>query len=189
MKRTILLIAICCAALFAQAQTNQRDAKQRKQGRWMEEVAPLRGEPGYTWEGTYKNDRKEGVWKKYNVSGDLVAEETFQQGVLDGPCKYYYRNGRLSAAGNMLAMEIEGEIDTVLVIDPVTQDESRVEVVRKGNSVRHGEWRLYDEEGHMIRETYSRGELVTEDRGPQRKANAPLLPHEMQAKEGKRKKD
>ncbi|WP_217602989.1 toxin-antitoxin system YwqK family antitoxin [Chitinophaga sp. GbtcB8] len=190
MKKIVLLITISCFALYAQAQTNQRDAKKRKQGPWVEQVEPLRGEPGYSWEGTYKTDRKEGIWRKYNVTGDLIAEETYHNGVLDGPCKYFYDNGKLSAAGNMLAMDIEGEIDTVLVIDPVTQDESRVEVVRKGNSVRHGEWRLYDEDGVMIKETYSRGEIVTGASDNQRKANAAPLPHELQqAADKKRKKN
>ena len=188
MKKIILLAIVSCCVLFAQAQTNQFDAKKRKQGPWIEQVEPLRGEPGYSWEGAYKNDRKEGIWKKYNVTGDLIAEETFRNGVLDGPCKYFYDNGKLSAAGVMLAMDIEGEVDTVLVIDPVTQEESRVEVVRKGNAVRNGEWRLYDEDGSMVKETYSRGEVVTAEKGNQRKGNAALLPHEQQAAADKKKK-
>jgi hypothetical protein len=187
-KKISFLLILSCFTLLAQAQTNQKDAKQRKQGPWIEEVAPLRGEPGYTWEGSYKNDRKEGIWKKYDVSGDLIAEETYRNGVLDGPCKYYYPNGKLSAAGSMLAMEIEGEVDTVLVIDPVTQEESRVEVVRKGNSVRNGEWRLYDEDGNMIKETYSRGEIVTGEKAAQRKANVAPLPHELQQQTGNKRK-
>lgn len=188
MKKITILIIISCFTMLVQAQTtNQKDAKQRKQGPWVEQVEPLRGEPGYSWEGAYKNDRKEGIWKKYDVSGDLIAEESFHNGVLDGPCKYYYPNGKLSAAGVMLAMDIEGEVDTVTVIDPVTQEESRVEVVRKGNSVRNGEWRLYDEDGNMIKETYSRGEIVTAEKA-QRKANAAPLPHELQQQTGNKRK-
>lgn len=191
MKKITFLIIFSCFALAVNAQTtNKKDAKQRKQGPWIEQVAPLRGEPGYSWEGSYKNDRKEGVWKKYDETGNIIAEETFHNGVLDGPCKYFYPNGKLSAAGVMLAMDIEGEIDTVLVIDPVTQEESRVEVVRKGNSVRNGEWRLYDEDGNMVKETYSRGEIVTGEK-VQRKANAAPLPHEVQQQQaaGKKKKN
>jgi len=191
-KKITILIIISCFTLLAQAQTqtavNQKDAKQRKQGPWIEQVEPLRGEPGYSWEGSYKNDRKEGTWKKYDVSGDMIAEETFHNGVLNGPCKYYYPNGKLSAAGVMLATEIEGEVDTVVVIDPVTQEESRVEVVRMGNSVRNGEWRLYDEDGNMIKETYSRGEIVTAEKGAQRKSNVAPLPHELQQQTGNKKK-
>jgi len=190
LKKLILLATLSCFALYTHAQTNQKDSKQRKQGAWKEQVAPLRGEPGYTWEGVYKNDRKEGVWKKYNDIGDIIAEETFKNGVLDGPCKYYYPNGKLSAAGSMMAMDIEGEVDTVTVIDPVTQEESRVEVVRKGNSVRHGEWRMWDEDGSMIKETYSRGEVVTEDKGAQQQRPGSMaLPHEQQAAGNKKKKN
>jgi len=65
-KKITILIIISCFTLLAQAQTqtavNQKDAKQRKQGPWIEQVEPLRGEPGYSWEGSYKNDRKEGTW-------------------------------------------------------------------------------------------------------------------------------
>ena len=46
-----------------------------KQGRWVISVAPLRGEPGYDEEGYFKDDKKEGVWRKYSTRGDLQAIE------------------------------------------------------------------------------------------------------------------
>lgn len=191
MKRTCLLIAMLCVVLIASAQeaANKTDSKKRKQGPWVEQVPSIRGEPGYSWEGIYKNDRKEGVWKKYTVNGDILAEETFKNGALDGPCKYFYPDGKISAVGMMLAIDIEGQKDTVIVIDPVTNEETFTEVVRKGNSVRHGEWRVYDEEGTMMRETYDRGELSNSVMGSQRRATQAPLPHEQQSGAKKKRQD
>lgn len=188
-KKLISLIVCTIAVLTAAAQTgmNSVDAKKRKQGPWSEQIASVRGEPAYTWEGSYKNDRKEGIWKKYNANGDVIAEETFKNGVLDGLCKYYYPDGKPSATGNMLAVELEGQVDTVAVVDPVSGEETLTEVVRKGNSVKHGEWRVYDEDGSMVRETYERGELSTSAPGSRTRTAAPL-PHEQQAPGARKKK-
>lgn len=186
MKQLILSIACATFSLFVQAQ-NKTDDKQRKQGPWVEQVESIRGEPGYSWEGVYKNSRKEGVWKKFTIAGDLMAEETFRNGSLDGLCKYYYPDGKLSAAGQMLAMDIEGQKDTIMVIDPVTQEEKLTEVVRKGHSVRHGEWRVYDEEGNMMKEVYERGELVESAAGGRSKSTANPLPHQQERVPKKKK--
>ncbi|MGN6508485.1 MAG: toxin-antitoxin system YwqK family antitoxin [Chitinophaga sp.] len=175
------MLIICAGfTMLAAAQTaaNQTDAKGRKQGPWAEQVAPLRGEPGYTWEGIYNHGRKEGVWKKYSVDGDVMAEETFKFGVLDGLCKYYYPNGRISAVGNMLSVDIDGQKDTVVVVDPVSGQESLTEVTRKGYSVKHGEWKVYDEDGAMMRETYDRGELSSSVIGNRPRQQSAPLPHE-----------
>lgn len=39
--------------------------------------------------------QKEGVWKLYDVTGILRAEENYKDGMLDGVCKYMYENGKL----------------------------------------------------------------------------------------------
>lgn len=156
------LLLLVMGSSFAQVKSNQRDGQNRKQGRWVEEVSELRGEPGYTWEGVYKNDRKEGVWKKTSAIGNLLAEETYKNNVLDGYCKYYFPNGKLNEEGAFLATEIAGQRDTIMIIDPVTNAETPTEIVRLGNSVRNGVWKLYDEEtGKMVKEYYKRGETVT----------------------------
>lgn len=180
-----------CAVLAVSAQqaANRTDDKKRKQGPWVEQVESIRGEPGYSWEGVYKNNKKEGIWRKYTVNGDLLAEETFRNGALDGICKYFYPDGKISATGMMLAIDIEGQKDTVIVIDPVTNEETFTEIVRKGNSVRHGEWRIYDEGGRMMRETYDRGEVTGSVISDPRRAKSAPLPHEQQSGPGKKKKD
>lgn len=110
-----MLITLLCAVLAVSAQqaANRTDDKKRKQGPWVEQVESIRGEPGYSWEGVYKNNKKEGIWRKYTVNGDLLAEETFRNGALDGMCKYFYPDGKISATGMMLAIDIEGQKDTV----------------------------------------------------------------------------
>ncbi|NSL87438.1 toxin-antitoxin system YwqK family antitoxin [Chitinophaga solisilvae] len=189
-----ILLQLGCVAVMAQGKTNQRDAQGRKQGNWVEVVEELRGEPGFTWEGAYKNGRKEGMWKKTSLGGNIMAEENFRNNVLDGYCKYFYPNGKRSEEGSFLATEIEGQRDTVMVVDPVTQAEKPVVITRLGNSVRNGVWKLYDEEtGKMVKSYYKRGELVTpEELGDSTEvskpapAPAPLqLPHE---DAGKRKR-
>ena len=157
-----LLPSLLSTDSMAQVKSNQRDAQNRKQGYWIEQVAELRGEPGYTWEGVYKNDRKEGIWKKNSAIGNPIAEETYKNNVLDGYCKYYYPGGKLSEEGMYMPTEIEGQRDTIMIIDPVTNAETPTEIIRKGNPVRNGVWKLYDEEtGKMVKTYYKRGETVT----------------------------
>jgi hypothetical protein len=184
---SFLLLSLLGTGGIAQVKSNQRDAQHRKQGHWVEQVAELRGEPGYTWEGVYKNDRKEGIWKKSSTMGNPMAEETYKNNVLDGYCKYYYPGGKLSEEGMYMPTEIEGQRDTIMIIDPVTNVETPTEIIRKGNPVRNGVWKLYDEEtGKMVKQYYKRGEIVTAaDLGdttdvsqPAVKAAPLQLPHE-----------
>ncbi|WP_109699129.1 toxin-antitoxin system YwqK family antitoxin [Chitinophaga deserti] len=191
MKRTGILMLLSCGLYFsagAQSAENRTDAKQRKQGVWAERIPALREDPAYILEGSYVNGRKEGVWKKTTEDGDVVAEETYKNGALDGLCKYYYPNGKISAAGRMLAIDLEGQKDTVVTINVTTGEEQLMEVTRKGHSVRHGEWRLYDEDGNMIRETYDKGEISESVMQEKKRSSQTPLPHEAQpARRGSRK--
>ncbi|SFD50369.1 MORN repeat variant [Chitinophaga sp. CF118] len=170
---------------FAQEKTNQVDAQKHKQGPWSEQMPEIKGEPGYTWEGTYVNDLKEGLWKKYAESGGIIAEETFKHGVLNGHSRYFYSNGLVSAEGSFVAVDIDGQKDTYRVIDPITGEEKMEEIPRNANSVRNGVWKIYDEEGHMTKEYYKRGEPVSPEEldtlaptTPVRKAPPAFLPHQ-----------
>jgi hypothetical protein len=139
---------------------NQTDAQHRKQGPWSEEVPEIRGEDGYTWEGNYVNDVKEGVWKKYAQAGAIIAEETYKHGVLSGHCRYFYPNGQVSAEGNFIAIDLDGQSENYRVIDPVTGEEHFEEVPRNPKSLRDGVWKVYDEDGQVTKEYYKRGEMV-----------------------------
>lgn len=45
-------------------------------------------------EGRYIKKRREGVWKTYNESAVLIAEENYKDSLLDGGCKYFYPTGK-----------------------------------------------------------------------------------------------
>ena len=53
---------------------NFKDKKGQKNGKWIESV-PFGNEIG-----TYKNNKKDGVWRKYSYNGELEDEERFDNG-------------------------------------------------------------------------------------------------------------
>ncbi|WPQ60179.1 hypothetical protein SIO70_17700 [Chitinophaga sancti] len=158
------VLQLLCFIVYSQGFTiklNKKDDQKRKQGEWSEEVAATRGEDGYTWEGSYVDDRKEGLWKKYAPSGAIIAEETFKHNVLNGPARYFYLNGLVSAEGNFVAKDVDDTVESYRVIDPVTQEEKFEEIKRNATSLRDGLWKIYDEDGNMVKEYYKRGEPVS----------------------------
>lgn len=74
---------------------NRLDKQDRKQGPWVHRYETMRGEPGYEEEGFYKDNRKEGEWRLFSLSGDLVGVENYKWGLKDGLCKYYSMHGDL----------------------------------------------------------------------------------------------
>ena len=68
---------------------NAIDKKDQKQGKWVIRVAELRGEPGYDDEGIFKDGKKEGVWRRYNLNGDLIAIENNKNEGKDGKKQYF----------------------------------------------------------------------------------------------------
>ena len=67
---------------------NKIDKKNLKQGKFVLRREELRGEPGFEEEGIFKNDTKEGVWRRYNLQGDPIGFETYLRGVKDGFKQY-----------------------------------------------------------------------------------------------------
>ncbi|HNA17003.1 MAG TPA: hypothetical protein PK678_10820, partial [Ferruginibacter sp.] len=74
---------------------NAIDNKGLKQGKWVIHVDEVRGEPGYEEEGVFKNDKKEGVWRIYNLNGDLIGVEHYKLGGKHGIQQYYTYLGEL----------------------------------------------------------------------------------------------
>ena len=70
MRYILILFLIVSIQSFSQCRTfkigvrgdtlNCVDIKGKKQGRWVNELPPLRGEKGYEEQGVYINDKKEG---------------------------------------------------------------------------------------------------------------------------------
>lgn len=104
LKKTVftLLFSVMSIALIAQA-ANVTDESGYKQGQWKITGAdkPL---PGYgptqvIEEGFYKNNRKEGSWKKYYPNGKVEHVLNYLNGKLDGIATFYYKNGKKKEEG------------------------------------------------------------------------------------------
>jgi hypothetical protein len=122
------------------------DLKGKKQGRWVEHYDQLRGEPGFEEEGVYVNGKKEGPWRKYSLSGDLIAIENFRWGNKDGKNVYFTNTGELLREESWKAVNPDNPYDTVDVYDihdPTKIIERKV-VKLEGYSLKHGTWTYYD---------------------------------------------
>ena len=151
------------ADVFGQCKTfkliNSRDtvncinAKNKKQGKWMERTNPLRGNPGYEEEGVYINDKKEGLWRKYNLQGDVLSMENYKWGLQNGISQYFTREG-LEREETWKALDPDKEYDTIDVPD-LYQDGVVKSVVIKneGYAMKHGKWTYYEPRTGFITKT------------------------------------
>lgn len=83
---------------------NRKDVSNYKQGRWIIFGAD-QSESGYdataiVEEGSYKDNRKDGLWVKYYPNGNKKSEITYVNNRPRGPYKVYYENGQLEEDGN-----------------------------------------------------------------------------------------
>jgi len=131
------------------------DMKNRKQGKWTETTAALRGNPGFKEEGIYLNGIREGLWRKYNTSGDVLAMETYKWGLLNGPSQYYTLDG-LEHEENWRALDPTKKFDTIDVPDLYKDGiYKKVVVKNEGYSLKHGKWTFYDPKTGFILKTES----------------------------------
>lgn len=122
---------------------NCTDLKGLKQGKWKIHADPLRGEPGYEDEGGFVNSQREGVWRRFNLMGDLLAIENYRWGYKNGVCRYFTMAG-LEHEESWLAVNPAKAYDTVDVQDLQNPDVYKKVVVKiEGHSLRHGIWRYY----------------------------------------------
>jgi hypothetical protein len=138
------------------------DKQDQKQGRWVNHFDELRGEPGYEEEGVYKNNRKEGSWRLYDLQGDLIGVEYYKWGMKDGVCQYFGMNGSLLREESWRALNPDKLYDTVQVAEVDKLDSYKTVVVKnEGVAVKDGTWKFYDPAtGTVARtETYTVGKL------------------------------
>lgn len=124
---------------------NCSDVKGLKQGKWVNRVDEIRGEPGYEEEGEYKNGNKEGPWRVYTLMGDLLAIENFRAGNKHGKQQYFNPTGDLIREESWLAKNPEQPTETIEVFD--VNDPKKVylvEVKLEGSTVPHGIWTIYE---------------------------------------------
>jgi hypothetical protein len=156
LKATIIIVAaiLLNSNLQAQCKTfhlsdkgdtlNCVDYKGKKQGKWIVKQAALRGNPGFEEEGEYKNDLKEGIWRRFTEQGDVDAVETYRWGLLDGKCLYYSLQG-LERQESWRAIDPDKLYDTIEVPDLYNMEITHQVVVKnEGQSMKHGKWIWYD---------------------------------------------
>ncbi|BAV05061.1 hypothetical protein SAMN05421788_11598 [Filimonas lacunae] len=129
------------------------DKQDHKQGKWVVHVDALRGEPGYEEEGVYRNDKKEGVWRCYNLNGDIIALESYRWGNKDGVSRYFTIQGLLREE-SWKATNPENPYDTIEVPDPIDPYKVQMKVIKvEGSTVKHGRWQFYDPSSGMVAKT------------------------------------
>ena len=150
--------------------------KNKKDGKWINSVAELRGEPGYEEEGLYIEGKKEGLWKKFTLEGDKLAEEYYRWGVKDGPCKYFKGNDEvLIKEESWMALDPARIGEKIRVPDPA-DPKGRKYIIKTitddGVALRNGEWKYYDYETKRIirTEMYYMDSMVV----PEVKKEAPI---------------
>lgn len=144
---------------------NRVDQRDLKQGPWVVRVESIRGEPGYEEEGVFKNNKKEGTWRIFSLTGDLIGKEDYKWGMKDGICAYYSTMGELRLEQGWKALNPEKLYDTLLIED-IDRIGSYKKVILKneGASLKHGVWNYYDGGGNIIRrEQYELGKLLPPD--------------------------
>jgi hypothetical protein len=141
---------------------NKVDFKGQKQGKWVNHVDEIRGEPGFEEEGEFRNNRKEGFWRVYSLNGDLLGIENYRWGNKDGVCQYFNNSGALIREEGWRAMNPDKLYDTLEVEDVDHLNEFKTVVVKnEGVAIKHGYWKYYDPSSGMIfkTENYTLGKL------------------------------
>ncbi len=116
-----------------------------KQGKWVIHVNALRGEPGYEEEGVFKNGKKEGIWRKYTLTGDVIAMQNYRWGNQDGLSQYFNGLGELQREENWKALNPDKLYDTVVIEEIDNPDHYKKVVIKnEGAGIRHGHWTYYD---------------------------------------------
>ena len=135
----------------------------QRTGKWVIEVGDHRSEAGFVEEGVYKKGQKDGVWRRYNHQGDLLAMENFLAGEKAGLQQYFTFLGELEHEENWKAYDPEHPYDTILIYGTGSGEIIGTKVVKaEPYSVKDGEWRYYEEgTGRMLRkETWSNNNIV-----------------------------
>ena len=148
---------------------NRVDSKSMKQGKWVNRLDEVRGEPGFEEEGEYKNSRKEGTWRMYSLEGDLIGLEFYKWGNKDGLCQYFNSSGALLREENWRALNPDKLYDTLVVEDIDHLNEYKTVIVKnEGVAIRNGYWKYYNSSTGMIYKTefYTLGKLETPKNSP-----------------------
>jgi hypothetical protein len=142
---------------------NKIDKKGFKQGKFVLIKEELRGEPGFEEEGMYKNDTKEGIWRRYNLQGDPIGFETYLQGGKNGLQQYYSPLGELLREENWRGYNPDAPYDTIALYGTGSNEIIDYKIVKAEQySVKQGVWRYYEPvTGRLLKtEEWDRNNLV-----------------------------
>ena len=142
---------------------NAIDNKGLKQGKWVLHVDELRGEPGYEEEGIFVNDKREGIWRKYNLNSDLLAIENYKYGGKDGLSQYFTPLGEMVREENWRGYNPDAPYDTIPVYGTGSNEILSYKIVKAEQySVKDGNWTYYEPStGRILKlEKYDRGHLL-----------------------------
>lgn len=131
-------------------------------GKWVTRVEEVRGEPGYEEEGLYEKGKKEGIWRKYTLGGDIIAVEFYRFGGKDGVQQYYTFLGDLVREEAWRSYNPDAPYDTIPVYGDGNGEIIDYKIVKAEQySVKHGEWKYFEPgTGRIVKtETYNRGHL------------------------------
>jgi antitoxin component YwqK of YwqJK toxin-antitoxin module len=124
---------------------NRIDIKGLRQGPWLIRVEPLRLEPGYEEEGEFVDGKKQGVWKRYTLQGDMIAVERFREGYKDGLQTYFTRIGEPLREEHWKYVDPKNPYDTIDVPDLDNPMLTKSMIIKlESAEVRHGEWKYFD---------------------------------------------
>jgi len=174
MRYIIILFLLISAKSFSQCRTyiigvkgdtlNCVDMKGIKQGRWVNQLPPLRGEKGYEEQGVYINDKKEGQWQQFTLDGDLLAIENYRWGNKNGRCMYYNAFGQPIREESWKAVNPDNPYDTLDIfgLDDPNKIIRREVVKLDGHTLRHGTWKYFDQDmGTIVKtEKYKLDKLI-----------------------------
>jgi len=154
---------------------NCTDKTDLKQGKWVVHIPSQHGEPGYEEEGVFKDNKKEGPWRRYALQGDVLAIENYKYGYKNGLCDYYDMWG-LEHEESWKATNPEYPYDTIEVRDLHDDSKMFLRVIKVDASTsEHGTWTFYNSQrGTIIRqESYILGQQVDPITGKPVKPRAP----------------
>lgn len=135
-----------------------------RQGKSVIHVDELRGEPGYEEEGVYVKGNKEGIWRRYSLTGDIIAVEFYKLGGKHGLQQYYTFLGDLIREESWRGYDPDAPYDTIAVYGPGNGEIIDYKIVKAEQySVKDGEWKYYEAgSGILVKtEVYDRGHIVT----------------------------
>jgi antitoxin component YwqK of YwqJK toxin-antitoxin module len=132
---------------------NRLDNNNLKQGRWKVHVNALRVDPAYDEEGSFIDNKKDGIWRKYDMYGLLFAQENYKWGNKNG-LQQYLNQGRLERDENWRAIDPKNQFDTVEVNDLANEFKIDKKVVKvESYSVPLGRWTYYNPETGIVIKT------------------------------------